>query len=41
VFSSITFGWLFFWLAGAVVTLSQRVTPATYPARALDLTPGA
>lgn len=39
VFSSITFGWLFFWLAGAVVTMSQRVTPATYPARALELTP--
>jgi O-antigen ligase len=39
VFSSLTFGWLFFWLAGAVVTMSQRVTPATFPARALELTP--
>jgi O-antigen ligase len=39
VFSSITFGWLFFWLAGAVVTTSQRVTPARYPVRALELTP--
>jgi O-antigen ligase len=35
VFSSITFGWLFFWLAGAVVTNSQRVTPQRYPQRAL------
>jgi hypothetical protein len=26
VFNSITLGWLFFWLAGAVVTRSQRVT---------------
>jgi O-antigen ligase len=25
VFNAITFGWLFFWLAGAVVTVSQRV----------------
>ena len=39
VFSSITFGWLFFWLAGSVVTMSQRVTPATSPVRALELTP--
>jgi hypothetical protein len=39
VFSSITFGWLFFWIAGAVVTVSQRVTPATVPVRALELTP--
>ena len=39
VFSSITFGWLFFWIAGAVVTVSQRVTPATAPVRALELTP--
>jgi hypothetical protein len=39
VFSSLTFGWLFFWLAGAVVTMSQRVTPAPFPARALELTP--
>jgi O-antigen ligase len=39
VFSSITFGWLFFWLAGAVVTMSQRVTPSSYPARTLELTP--
>ena len=39
VFSSITFGWLFFWLAGAVVTMSQKVTPATSPVRALELTP--
>jgi hypothetical protein len=39
VFSSITFGWLFFWLAGSVVTMSQRVTPARSPVRALELTP--
>src|SRR5712675_1868285 len=26
VFNAITLGWLFFWLAGAVVTVSQRVT---------------
>lgn len=39
VFSSITLGWLFFWLAGAVVTMSQRVTPATAPVSALELTP--
>jgi hypothetical protein len=39
VFSSITFGWLFFWLAGSVVTMSQKVTPATVPVRALELTP--
>jgi hypothetical protein len=39
VFSSITFGWLFFWLAGSIVTMSQRVTPATSPVRALELTP--
>ena len=33
VFNSITFGWLFFWLAGAVVTRSQWVTaPAAVPA---------
>jgi O-antigen ligase len=39
VFSSLTFGWLFFWLAGAVVTMSQKVTPAALPVRALELTP--
>jgi O-antigen ligase len=39
VFSSITFGWLFFWLAGAVVTMSQKVTPVALPVRALELTP--
>lgn len=39
VFSSITFAWLFFWLAGAVVTMSQKVTPATSTVRALELTP--
>ena len=39
VFSSITFAWLFFWLAGAVVTMSQKVTPAVSPVRALELTP--
>jgi len=39
VFSSITFGWLFFWLAGAVVTMSQKVTPATSLVRSLELTP--
>jgi O-antigen ligase len=39
VFSSLTFAWLFFWLAGAVVTMSQRVMPATSPVRALELTP--
>ena len=39
VFSSITFAWLFFWLAGAVVTMSQRVTPGIHPAPALELTP--
>jgi O-antigen ligase len=39
VFSSITFGWLFFWLAGAVVTTSQRVTPVAAPVRTLELTP--
>jgi hypothetical protein len=39
VFSSITFGWLFFWLAGAVVTVSQQVTPAHSPVRSLELTP--
>ncbi len=38
VFSSITFGWLFFWLAGAVVTVSQKVSPAS-PVRSLELTP--
>jgi O-antigen ligase len=38
VFSSITFGWLFFWLAGSVVTMSQRVTPAMAPVRQLELT---
>jgi O-antigen ligase len=38
VFSSITFAWLYFWLVGAVVTMSQRVTPGTYPARSLELT---
>ncbi len=33
VFNSITLGWLFFWLAGAVVTRSQRVAvPARAPA---------
>lgn len=31
VFNAITLGWLFFWLAGSIVTLSQRV-PATQPA---------
>ena len=39
VFSSITFGWLFFWLAGAVVTMSQKVSPATSAVRALELAP--
>ena len=39
VFSSITFGWLFFWLAGAVVTMSQKVSPATSTVRALELAP--
>jgi hypothetical protein len=39
VFSSITFGWLFFWLAGAVVTMSQKVTPLAAPVRTLELTP--
>ena len=34
VFNSITLGWLFFWLAGAVVTRSQLVT-APAPATAL------
>lgn len=34
VFSSITFGWLFFWLAGALVTVSQR---ASAPALASGL----
>jgi hypothetical protein len=24
VFNSITLGWLFFWLAGSVVTISER-----------------
>jgi hypothetical protein len=39
VFSSITFGWLFFWLAGAVVSMSQRVTPHVVPVRELELNP--
>ena len=39
VFSSIIFAWLFFWLAGAVVTMSQRVTPVVSSVRALELTP--
>jgi len=39
VFSSITFGWLFFWLAGAVVSMSQRVTPHIVPVRELELNP--
>jgi O-antigen ligase len=41
VFSSITFGWLFFWLAGAVVTMSQKVTSPTGTVRALGITPAA
>jgi hypothetical protein len=39
VFSSLTFGWLFFWLAGSVVTMSQRITPAALPVGPLELTP--
>ena len=30
VFNAITLGWLFFWLAGSIVTLSQRA-PAAEP----------
>jgi hypothetical protein len=39
VFSSLTFAWLFFWMAGSVVTMSQRVTPEVSPAGALELAP--
>jgi O-antigen ligase len=37
VFNSITLGWLFFWLAGAVVTRSQRVTELATPLPELRL----
>ena len=43
VFNSIALGWIFFWLAGAVVTVSERnmaPSPATAPAQApLGLNP--
>jgi hypothetical protein len=43
VFNSIALGWIFFWLAGAVVTASERtraVAPEAIPAApTLDLNP--
>jgi hypothetical protein len=43
VFNSITLGWLFFWLAGAAVTVAEKLPVATtaptkgHPALALDV----
>ena len=39
VFNSPPLGWLFFWLAGAVVTSSQRATAAEHAVRPLQLEP--
>jgi O-Antigen ligase len=39
VFNSITLGWLFFWLAGAVVTVSERRSASSIAAAARDTIP--
>jgi O-antigen ligase len=39
VFNSIVFGWLYFWLAGSIVTLSERLRVATGSEHQLELTP--
>jgi hypothetical protein len=39
VFNSITLAWLYFWLAGAVVTNSQRIRGVERVPGALELTP--
>ena len=39
VFNAITLGWLFFWLAGCVVTVSQRLTAPSPALRELQLQP--